>query len=748
MAAPTPVSAYLHAAAMVKAGIYLVARLAPGVRRRPRLAADRARPRRASRCSSAAGGRCGRHDLKLLLAFGTVSQLGFLDGAGRRRHRDAALAGLAMLLAHALFKSALFLVVGVIDHATGTRDLRELSGLGRRLPVRRGRRRRWPRASMAGMPPLLGFVAQGGGVRRAAATAAWPTAPAASWRSSALVAGSALTVAYTLRFLWGAFATQARTCRPTPARPAPPGGSFLAAPALLAVAGLRRSAWPPAARAAGSPRTPTTLPGRRRAAEQLALWHGWQPRAACSRAVALAGRRGPVRRPRPRSRRCQRRHAVARRRPTRATGACMQGLDRLAVAGHRRHPARLAAGLPRHASSSSSLALPGTAAADAGRRGRRSRGSGTPRCRPWSAPSSLVAAVARAARPRSGCTAVLLVGVTGYALAVLFVAARRARPRAHPDPRRDAHARRLRAGAAPAADERSPTGTGAASARVARSRSRSPSARSWPAIGAGRLGRADRRPRSRPASPTAAYDVRRRQEHRQRDPGRHPRLGHPRRDLGAGRGRDRRGQPDLPAPPHRRRRPRPAPRRDRPTAVPPRDAAAARGWPAGGRCAPSSARSCSRWSPGCSSTPSSCSRSTCSSPGTTSPAAASPAAWSPGWRWSCATSPAAATSSARPRPVDAGLLLGAGLLVAVGTGVVGAAARRRRCCRATILELHLPRARRRASSSPRSFFDIGVYLDRGRPGARHPAQPRRRARPAGSEDDRESTAAPGEVSGR
>ena len=63
----------------------------------------------------------------------------------------------------------------------------------------------------------------------------------------------------------------------------------------------------------------------------------------------------------------------------------------------------------------------------------------------------------------------------------------------------------------------------------------------------------------------------------------------------------------------------------------------------------SGARSSSRWSPGWSSTPSSCSRSTCCSPGTTSRAAASPAAWSPAWRWSCATSPAAGTSSTRRR---------------------------------------------------------------------------------------------------
>ncbi|MFC7649713.1 proton-conducting transporter membrane subunit [Streptosporangium lutulentum] len=97
------------------------------------------------------------HDLKKLLAYGTVSQLGFLAvlfGAGTG---DTALAGVGMLPAHALFKASLFLIVGIVDHATGTRDLRELSGLRRSAP--------WlcaaaaaATASMAGIPPFLGFV--------------------------------------------------------------------------------------------------------------------------------------------------------------------------------------------------------------------------------------------------------------------------------------------------------------------------------------------------------------------------------------------------------------------------------------------------------------------------------------------------------------------------------------------------------------------------------------------------------------
>src|SRR5690606_22741953 len=100
-----------------------------------------------------------QHDLKLLLAYGTVSQPGFrvlVTGFGTR---DAALAGVALLVAHALFKAALSLVVGIVDHAAGTRDQRRLSGLGRRMPVIAAIAA-IAAASMAGLPPLLGFVAK------------------------------------------------------------------------------------------------------------------------------------------------------------------------------------------------------------------------------------------------------------------------------------------------------------------------------------------------------------------------------------------------------------------------------------------------------------------------------------------------------------------------------------------------------------------------------------------------------------
>ena len=116
MVAPTPVSAYLHSATMVKAGVYLVARFTPAFARGRPVAADWCIGlRRSRRWSSADSARCARHDLKLVLAYGTVSQLGFmfvLFGAG---HADAATAGCVLLLAHAAFKASLFMSVGVVD---------------------------------------------------------------------------------------------------------------------------------------------------------------------------------------------------------------------------------------------------------------------------------------------------------------------------------------------------------------------------------------------------------------------------------------------------------------------------------------------------------------------------------------------------------------------------------------------------------------------------------------------------------
>ncbi|MEV4290382.1 hydrogen gas-evolving membrane-bound hydrogenase subunit E [Nonomuraea bangladeshensis] len=236
MAAPTPVSAYLHAAAMVKAGVFLTALMTPAF---GEATAWRAVLLVAGTLTMLVGGWTAlrQHDAKLLLAHGTVSQLGLLMAVFGAGSRDAALAGTAMLLAHALFKATLFLVVGVVDRSTGTRDLRELSGLGRRAPwlaavaVLAG-------ASMAGLPPTAGFVA-----KEAIFEALLHGSAVERVVLGGLVLGSALTVAYTLRLLRGVFATKPAV---TPARPRRIGWAFAGPAALLAVAGLAVGGFAPA----------------------------------------------------------------------------------------------------------------------------------------------------------------------------------------------------------------------------------------------------------------------------------------------------------------------------------------------------------------------------------------------------------------------------------------------------------------------------------------------------------------------
>jgi multicomponent Na+:H+ antiporter subunit A len=231
MAAPTPISAYLHSATMVKAGIYLVARLAPafgdaGVWRPLVLAVGGA--------TMLVGGvnALRQTDLKLLLAHGTVSQLGFLMmlfGAGLE---EATLAGVAVLVAHALFKAALFLVVGAIDKRAGTRDLRRLDRVWRSAPVLTAVGV-IAAASMAGVPPLVGFVAKELALESLLhAHDGWAVVVLA-----VVVLGSVLTAAYSLRFVIGAFGPRPRRL---PAEDVvttvPQGAALLLVPSLVLAA--------------------------------------------------------------------------------------------------------------------------------------------------------------------------------------------------------------------------------------------------------------------------------------------------------------------------------------------------------------------------------------------------------------------------------------------------------------------------------------------------------------------------------
>lgn len=158
MAAPTPVSAYLHSATMVKLGIFLLARFSPV------LGGTEAWLYTVSvvgGLTMLTGGILSvlENDLKLILAWSTVSALGGLTMLLGLGTPATIMAAIVFLLTHALYKSALFLSAGAIDHSAGSRDIRHLGGLASGMP--------WLAAaaalaalSMAGLPPLFGFISK------------------------------------------------------------------------------------------------------------------------------------------------------------------------------------------------------------------------------------------------------------------------------------------------------------------------------------------------------------------------------------------------------------------------------------------------------------------------------------------------------------------------------------------------------------------------------------------------------------
>lgn len=155
MVAPTPVSAYLHAATMVKAGVFLIGRMMPVFGDSPLWTPVLVTVGTTSLLLGA-WQTSRENDLKAVLARSTGATLGLivlLYGL-KAADQDA-----LQMLSHALYKGALFLVVGIVEHRTHTRDLRELGGLGRRMPVVFAVFA-VAALSMAGVPPLFGFLSK------------------------------------------------------------------------------------------------------------------------------------------------------------------------------------------------------------------------------------------------------------------------------------------------------------------------------------------------------------------------------------------------------------------------------------------------------------------------------------------------------------------------------------------------------------------------------------------------------------
>jgi multicomponent K+:H+ antiporter subunit A len=226
MAAPTPVSAYLHSATMVKAGIFLMARMWPvlaGTDAWFYLVATTGLVTMVMAAKIA----LFKDDLKALLAYSTVSHLGLITMLLGFGTKQAAAVAVFHIINHATFKASLFMAAGIIDHAAHTRDLKRLGGLRTVMPITFALST-LAALSMAGIPPLNGFLSKELMLEEAAHTA-WYGNP---WVVGVLATiGAVFSVAYSFRFIGHTFFGPVRDDYPS--APHDPGFGLYAAPAFL-----------------------------------------------------------------------------------------------------------------------------------------------------------------------------------------------------------------------------------------------------------------------------------------------------------------------------------------------------------------------------------------------------------------------------------------------------------------------------------------------------------------------------------
>ncbi|MEM8622800.1 MAG: hydrogen gas-evolving membrane-bound hydrogenase subunit E [Pseudomonadota bacterium] len=263
MAAPTPVSAFLHSATMVKAGVYLVARLHPA------LSGTEAWTWSLSITGAVTMLMAGvlalrQTDLKLALAYTSVMALGSLMMFLGAEASVAIAAAMTFLVVHALYKAALFLVVGCIDKGTGTREIGRLGGLWRTMPLT-SLGAVLAAGSMAGFPPFLGFIGKELKYEGALAIAEepWPLAASAVLANACMVA---LTLVIILRVVFG-------RAGETPKEPREVPVALWMPPLLLAGLGLLFGVAPDLVGDAIVQPAVTAVLGRPEVVA-LKLWHG------------------------------------------------------------------------------------------------------------------------------------------------------------------------------------------------------------------------------------------------------------------------------------------------------------------------------------------------------------------------------------------------------------------------------------------------------------------------------------------
>ncbi|MEL6102602.1 MAG: monovalent cation/H+ antiporter subunit A [Pseudomonadota bacterium] len=266
MAAPTPVSAYLHSATMVKAGVFLMARMWPALAGTDAWFYIVATTGLITMVMGALIA-LFKDDLKALLAFSTVSHLGLLTMLLGFGTPFAAIVAVFHIINHLTFKAALFMTAGIIDHEAHTRDIKRLGGLRHLMPITFvigtvGA------LSMAGIPLFNGFLSKEM-MLDAASETVWN---GSDWAVPVLATlGSLLSVAYSLRFIFHVFLGPKRD--DYPAKPHDPPFGMWASPALLALMVVAIGAMPwlagPLVAVAGGAVTGGDMPYY-----SLKIWHG------------------------------------------------------------------------------------------------------------------------------------------------------------------------------------------------------------------------------------------------------------------------------------------------------------------------------------------------------------------------------------------------------------------------------------------------------------------------------------------
>lgn len=270
MAAPTPVSAYLHSATMVKAGIFLLARFYPAL-------ADTqlwfVLVSSVGLLTLLVGAITAlyKHDLKGLLAYSTISHLGLITLLFGLDTRLAVAAALFHVINHATFKAALFMLAGIIDHETGTRDIRRLNGLWHFMP-HTAVLTMLAAAAMAGLPLLNGFLSKEMLFAEVLTQQQW-----GSWSGLLpllVLLGAAFSVAYSLRLVHAVFFDGQAVNVPRYPPHEPPAGMRLPVQVLVALCVLV-GLWPALLMTALLESAVTATLGQGIELPVLAIWHGF-----------------------------------------------------------------------------------------------------------------------------------------------------------------------------------------------------------------------------------------------------------------------------------------------------------------------------------------------------------------------------------------------------------------------------------------------------------------------------------------